>query len=302
MKKQIQSTPFVMPKVAHKGTLELSGIPVNCYVLDNGERILSLRNAVKAISNKDNGNLDGYNPLIQKKKGAVQNQPVSSGNPLIHNEKGAVQNIEFLIEETDTVATGISTDYFVSICEAYVKGLSERTLKTERQKEIAYRCAIILSGFARVGIISLVDEATGYQKVREETELRDKFSAFVSEHIRSWEKTFSDRLWTEFARLTRYQGNPFTNRPSYWGRLVRDTIYMSLDAELYGVLKEKKGAGNSKLHQGLTEEIGVKVLTSHIDEIIGISKVCDNVIEFKSLVKERYSKTPVQTNLKLYLK
>jgi predicted house-cleaning noncanonical NTP pyrophosphatase (MazG superfamily) len=139
------------------------------------------------------------------------------------------------------------------------------------------------------------------ETIKHQNEKPSHIELLIADATRSWEKTFSDKLWVELARLTRFEGDPFKSRPSYWGQLVRDLIYISLDSQLYDTLKEKKANTNAKLHQGLTKEIGVRVLQSHIDEIVGIAKVCDNVIELRNVVKERYAKKPAQTNLKLYL-
>jgi hypothetical protein len=46
-----------------------------------------------------------------------------------------------------------------------------------------------------VGIIALVDEATGYQKVREKQALQLKLQAFIAEDMQEWAKLFPDEFW-----------------------------------------------------------------------------------------------------------
>ena len=55
---------------------------------------------------------------------------------------------------------------------------------------------------AKVGLIALVDEATGYQYEREEDALQMKLKLYLqSEEIRKWEPTFPDELWKDSADL-----------------------------------------------------------------------------------------------------
>ena len=61
---------------------------------------------------------------------------------------------------------------------------------TGRQQHIAERCEIIVRGFARVGIIALIDEATGYQADRARDALAKILEAFVTKELRRWVKTF----------------------------------------------------------------------------------------------------------------
>jgi hypothetical protein len=44
--------------------------------------------------------------------------------------------------------------------------------------------------FARVGIIALVDEATGYQEVRDHEALQEILKRYISEELLVWVRTF----------------------------------------------------------------------------------------------------------------
>ncbi len=292
------------------GSINLGAYSVDCYVLENGKRVISMRGAIKAISGDDtHGNINRFidNSVVKNAFSHGQNlgnnQCKNEDNILKYNNKTTgIKTIDFNSKNNfGNISKGIDTDSFMRICHAYFDALIDGTVMTEKQRKVAVMCSKLIKGFSVIGLDALIDEATGYQNFRKKTELRDKFSVFISQEIRDWEKTFSDKLWIELGRLTRYKGDPLTKRPSYWGNLVRDLVYIALDRDLYDVLKDKKGNSHSKLHQGLTKELGIRVLQSHIDEIIGMAKVCDNIVELKHIVAEKYSNQPVQTNLKLYL-
>lgn len=69
----------------------------------------------------------------------------------------------------------------------------EKNIKlSARQRIIADQCEILIRGFARVGIVALVDEATGYQYERERFELEKILNAYISDEILKWQLTFTD--------------------------------------------------------------------------------------------------------------
>jgi hypothetical protein len=116
--------------------------------------------------------------------------------------------------------------------------------------------------------------------------------------LRAWEKTFPDELWEEFGRLTRWKGS-LHNRPKWWGKLVIELIYDTLDKDVAQYLKENKPPVGARWHQQLTENFGVRHLVSRCFEIIGMSKTCDTMQELRSRVAYHYGKEPVQ--LTIYL-
>ncbi len=60
----------------------------------------------------------------------------------------------------------------------------------ERGERAAERRAILQHGFATVGIIALVDEATGYQDFRARDTLTKILERFAANEIRLWVKTY----------------------------------------------------------------------------------------------------------------
>jgi hypothetical protein len=116
-----------------------------------------------------------------------------------------------------------------------------------------------LSSCAKVGLIALIDEATGYQHEREENALQLKLRAFIADELRNWEKTFPDELWEEFGRLTKWKGK-LHHRPKWWGKLVLELIYDALDPDIAEHLKNNKPKPRfgQNYHQWLTEDVGLK--------------------------------------------
>jgi hypothetical protein len=107
-----------------------------------------------------------------------------------------------------------------------------------------------------------------------------------------------DELWEEFGRLTKWQGS-LRHRPKWWGKLVIELIYETLDPDVAEWLKKNKPPPGLKWHQQLTENYGARKLVSRCYEIVGMSKTCNTIREFRDRVAEHYGKEAVQ--LTLYL-
>ena len=274
-----------LPFAKWRGKIDLGGNELDCYVLSDESRVLS-SGSTKAIANVDRGSLQDY--IGQK-----------SLNPFIDKDKILRETIRFSIPGTQWAGIGIKTEHFELICRGYVQALYEGANLTDRQREIAIRCAVLTAGLMRTGLDAMVDEATGYQYERAEDALQVKLRAFIAEELRAWEKTFPDELWEEFGRLTGWK-TPLQSRPKWWGKLVTELIYDTLDDDVAKYLKENKPSPGVKWHQQLTENYGVRQLVSRCYEVIGMAKTCDDIHELRQRVARHYGKRPVQ--LTMFLK
>jgi len=280
VKDMLQEDIDKLPFAKWRGKIDLGGNELDCYVLSDGTKILSSGSTTKAIANVDRGSLQDY--IGQK-----------ALNPFIDKDKVLQETIRFSIPGTQWVAVGITTEHFELICRGYVRALYEGANLTDRQREIAIRCAMLTAGLARTGLDALVDEATGYQYERAEDALQVKLRAFIAEELRAWEKTFPDELWEEFGRLTGWK-TPLQSRPKWWGKLVTELIYDTLDADVAKYLKENKPPPGVRWHSQLTADLGVRQLVSRCFEVIGMAKTCDDIHELRQRVAQHYGKKPVQ--------
>jgi len=276
-----------IPKATWWGVLPIGDAELPVFVLDNGLRVISRTGATGLLSDrKGGGNLENY---LQ----------VSALTPYMPPDLSGL-SIEFQLHITNKTVKGFSAETFIEICGAYVKALADNALDTERQKEIAVKASMFLASCAKVGLIALIDEATGYQYDRAVDALQVKLKAFLAEEMREWEKTFPNELWVEFGRLTKWKGS-VTQRPKYWGHLVTELVYGYLDPDVTKWLKENhpQPRHGRNWHQWLNEQYGLQKLVQHIYTLIGIGKACYNMRELKEKMAELYGKQSVQ--LTLYL-
>ena len=174
---EVEPRAGTIPFAKWRGKIDLGGNELDVYVLNTGDRVIALRSAIKSISGADTGSLASY-------VGAV------SLKPFINSDLILAELLEFSIPGIQFTGRGMTTEHFELICRAYVQALYERAALTDRQREIAVKCAVLTAGLTRTGIDALIDEATGYQYERAEDALQVKLRAFISEELRAWEKTF----------------------------------------------------------------------------------------------------------------
>ena len=273
------------PFAKWRGKIDLGGDELDCYVLDTGVRVISLGATVKAIANAESGDLAKF-------------IGVSALKPFINKDSVLAELIEFSIPGTQFKGKGLTTEHFELICRGYVQALYQNATLTDRQREIAIKCAVLTSGLTRIGLDALIDEATGYQYERAEDALQVKLRAFIAEEFRAWEKTFPDELWEEFGRLTNW-ATPLQSRPKWWGKLVTELIYDTLDKDVAQYLKSHKPEPGIRWHQQLTENIGVRKLVSRCYEVIGMAKTCKDMHELRQKVALHYGKKAVQFTMYL---
>jgi hypothetical protein len=276
-----------LPIALWPGQLADSGI--ECYVLDDKRRIISRTGATTFLTDrKGGGNLESYTSV----------QAVADYMP--PNLTGEM--VEFALPGVvNKTVKGMEAETFVEICRAYVAAWQANALESDAQKAIAARAAMFLGACAKVGLIALIDEATGYQYERPVDALQFKLKLFLVDEMRKWEKTFPDDLWVQFGRLTNWKGS-LHQRPKYWGKLVMKLIYEYLDPDVAQWLRDNapKPIQGQNYHLWMTEQYGLKKLIEHIWKVIGVASTCQTMAELETKMEELYGKTPgFQYELKL---
>ena len=265
------------------GDLHVGEATLPCYVLDNGERVFSLKGAVVGLIETEGGQLAEY----------IRVQPLRPFLPddLVPSENGAIPALIQFDTGGDgftKYASGLPVEKFMDLCVAY-SAAADKVKLTERQSRIAVNANRFIRACAKVGVVALVDEATGYQDRREVDELQFKLNLYLAESMRKWEKTFPDELWAQFGRLTGWT-KPAHQRPKYWGHLVLELVYKYLDPDVTEWLQENapKPAHGQNYHQWLTSQYGLRRLVEHIWKLIGVASTCETMEDLRYRMKELY--------------
>jgi len=270
-------------KSSYHGELDLNGIKISCAVLEEGTRVLVNRSFANAIGIKGGG------AYWQRKKhgGALLPEYLSAGylEPFISEEfRVKLSNTISYINNKGVLTEGVSADLLTDICDFYIK-VGENGAFTDNQ-HIAENAYKMLLAFSKIGIIALVDEATGYQHEREKDELQKILKAYISDELLKWQKRFPDVFYKELFRLNSWDFtvSGIKKRPSVIGTWTNKLVYEQLPKGVLEELKKKtprSQTGNklARLHQSLTLDIGDPNLSAQINQIITIFRLSDTMEE-----------------------
>ncbi|WP_116108827.1 P63C domain-containing protein [Lewinella sp. IMCC34191] len=276
----MSNTPLI--KATHQGELEVNDLTITCAVLEDGTRVVSERSIADSIGAVASGS------YWRKRKEGGASKPrylyARYLDPYISKDlrEKVSLSIDYL-SVSQVESTGLPAELLPEICDVWVKAHQKGAIP-ESRRETAENAYKLLKGFATVGIIALVDEATGYQHEREQDELQRILKAYISPELLPWQKRFPDIFYKELFRLNGwdYTVKGIKKRPGVVGRWTTTLVYDQLPDGVVEELKSmvpKSEAGNYTVrwHQGLTENIGSPHLAAQINQIITLFQLSDNM-------------------------
>lgn len=287
-------------QVKLEGILKIADYLIPCYVLNDGTRVLSGRAMQTALNmaNEDSEQRDTGQRLIR----CIEQKSIRE---YLFKDKPDDYYTPIKCTKGKKVIHAYEASLLADICEGYLDARSEIELSS-RQKLIADRCEILLRGFARVGLMALIDEATGYQYEREKSELQKILSAYVSEEILDWQLTFTMEFYQQVYRLWSLEFNAETiqSKPQFIGKITSKYIYELMPKCVVEKIKDNSEKGEDgrykyKWHQSLTNNIGREQLKKHVAEVTTLMAVAYSKEHFISLFNRRYKTDQNQTALKL---
>ena len=180
------------------------------------------------------------------------------------------------------------------ICNLWLRAREAGALKNERHLATAQRAEILTRGLAHIGIIALVDEATGYQVTRASDALARILEAFVAKELQAWIQTFPTDYYAQMFRLRGLEfPSSSVKRPQYFGLLTNNVVY---DRLAPGVLNELKrvtprnedGRPKAKYFQSLTTNLGYPKLKEHLGAVVALMRISKSWEGFMDLLNTHY--------------
>lgn len=277
--------------------LKVGDIEIPCYVLDDGRRVLSQGGLQAGIGMSKSGGARGEQRIVTflrtlDSKGIVNKELMAR----------CESPIEFRSKSGGRSIYGFEAEILADICDAVLEANSQGLLLPQ-QKHFAKQCEILVRGFARVGIVALVDEATGYQRERERDALAKILEAFVAKEIQPYITTFPADYYEELFRLRGLEYPPSNPRfrPQYFGTLTNDIVYKRIAPNILEELKKqtKKANKGTKLFQSLTPNIGQQKLREHLSSVVTIMKLSDEYSDFIQKMNRLHPRFDETINLEL---
>lgn len=189
-------------------------------------------------------------------------------------------------------AYGYPAEILPKVCDVFLDAEKAGVL-SPNQKHIAERALLLMRGLAHIGIVALVDEATGYQEVRDRQALQAILDAFLRRELAAWAKRFPDEFYQQIFRLRGWQWKGrTTNPPQVVAKYTKDIVYERLAPHIIEELEKKNpiegGRRKSKHHQWLTDDVGHPALAQHLHAVITLMRVSNNWDHFKVMLDKAH--------------
>ena len=265
-------------KSTHNGILAVGNVELECHVLENGQRVFSTLDMLKAF------NLNSLQ-LNQKSHPRIFTQFLDRIKFYSFCDEELATRISSPIKFTipsrgGPARRGYDVELLPEICNAILAQSNPKSKDLPIDLYPAVEPARrLLNAFAKVGIVALVDEASGYQDIRDRDALRQILDKYLSIEYSAWAKRFPDDFYKEMFRLKNWQWRGMhVNRPGVVGKYTNDIVYHRLAPGLLEELRkinppDERGRRRVRHHQWLTPDIGHPSLNQHIYGVMAIMKI-----------------------------
>lgn len=257
-----------MPEAEYEGQLTIGDIQLDCYVLKDGRRLFNKRGLARALGMKSGGGNVFMRTIGRKGLGSV----------VPKNLLEKLENHIVFKPLTGDPAHGYEATVLIEVCDAIWEAKKQGRLHPS-QEALAIQAEIIVRSAAKVGIIALVDEATGFIRDKKKDEYRELFQEFLREEFRQWEKEFPEQLFDMMYRIYNLRRTHGSKHPRFFAKFIRKYIYTPLansNGAILQLLDEKNpvvytgGGRRYKMFQFLSDVVGLPALRAHIWQVVGI--------------------------------
>lgn len=294
-----------IPKATHMGELIIGDATIPCAVLENGVRIISESGITTAILGSRSG---ASKRLKRESDSSGASLPIFLApnrlSPFITDEllDGPLKPISY--KNGRRTVIGYNAEILPAVCDIWLKAREAGKLQ-KQQLQKAQNAEILMRGLAHVGIVALVDEATGYQADRDREELHRILEVYLSDERLKWAKRFPDVFYQQIYRLKNWKWPNDGKRTPMVGKIINKIVYENLPKGVLDELQirnptiEGTGRRKWKHHQFLSEDIGQPDLRDHLLQLIAIMRISPNWRTFEEHLAIAFPKSGDQFPLPL---
>ena len=296
-----------LPSADYEGEFDIASTQLACAVLEDDRRIITqasfLRSLGRARSPKAGAGVlstaDETPFFLQAEilQPFVDEELLEVSKPVFYRSKGGGKGV------------GYNAIALKRVAETYLKFRDksyEDFGKIPKRYENMIKAAdLLIRGLAEVGIVALVDEATGYQDVRTRRALQEILDAYLLKELAAWAKRFPDDFYKEIFRLRGWEWkgrsvNPPQVVAKYTTNFVYDRLAPGITEELQQRMpKTQNGSKRGKLHQLLSDDVGHPALAQHLHAVITLMKASSDWETFRLLLDRSLPKKGATLELPL---
>ena len=282
-------------KALYIGTMSIAGMELPCAVLEDERRVIT-ENAILSIL----GSRSGASKRIKYSERDQGRAPLpvflapKRLKPYIDKYlgDGPLELIQY--QHKSQVVFSFDCRVLPKICRVWIEAALNGDLMAQQMPK-TQNALSFLSGLGEVGIIGLVDEATGYQRIRSERALATILEKFIAKELQPWTKTFPYEFYALIYKLKGWSGPDGNRRTPLIGHYTNDIVY---DRVARGVLEELKRrnpplpSGNRphRHHQWFNPKSGHPKLKEHLIGVMALMRAAPNWTSFKRSLQRAYPK------------
>ena len=248
--------------------LKIGKMEIPCYVLDDGRRVITQAGMLLALEMSAGTATKGGGDRL------TNFATTKSINPFVSSQLMEMIKNPVRFRGHGSLSYGYEATILAEICDAVLASREAGELN-HQQEHIAKQAEILVRAFAKVGIVALVDEATGYQETRNREALQEILQRYIAKELMGWVRTFPMEFYKQIFRLKGWNWNDGRMSPIV-GSIVNDLVYARLAPGVLEQLKKLNPAENGqrkhKHFQHLTTDVGHPELMHHLHELIGMAR------------------------------
>jgi hypothetical protein len=255
-----------------RGPLTVAGIEFEGHVLSDGRRALGEDGVVGAFTGgADSGDLD----RVLRKLPDVGRRPPT---------------VSFRVPGRPGTTAGFEAGAVIAIADLFLSARATGPMKKQPARAAVVAESIVRAA-AVVGIVGLVDDATGYARVKTKQSTQRTLQAFIAEDVGQWASRFPKEFWDELARLE--GGASSKQRSVGWARHVMLFVYDAIDPDVGRELRRPPGdpAFRPTIPQWL-HDVGGGRIDSQMASIVSGMHRCDDMDDFSAMFAKVLHKGP----------
>ena len=288
-----------LPQATHDGPLQIGDAVLAAAVLSNGKRLLSQGTFLQTIGRSRTpkagtgglSSVDGLPFFLQAEilKPFISEELRVSTTPIFFRFKGGRRAVGYdalLLPLVCKVYKDLHSSLTARLASGDERDVAQAKRTYNQYRHIIETCNALESGFAKRGIIALVDDATGYRGDQLKDDVLRVIAAYMSPNLLKWTRKFEPEFFEEIYRLHGWEYKPGNAKhPQYTGKFITKFIYEPLPP---GVLEEMKtrlpknesGNRRAKLWQTLSVDTGIPHLDRQIGDILVLMRLSADKDEF----------------------
>jgi len=288
--------------------LKIGDIEIPCYVLEDETRVLSQRGLQSGVGLGTGGSKQKVGaPRMAEFIGSLERKGIDTKELTARLSSP----IEFQPPGGGRTAYGYPAEVINDICDVVLAARDADALQRQ-QMSVAKRCEILVRGLARVGIVALVDEVTGYQDIRARNALANILERFLAENLQPWTMTFPIDFYRQIFRLRDWPWHHFgtdakpkkPRTPGIVAHYTNDLVYERLAPGILEELQRRNpisatGRRPAHHHRWFTRDIGHPKLKEHVIGVIALMKGATSWPDFYRRLQRAFPKIYEDTPLSL---